>query len=393
MKNVLLYYSFSFALGGGEYLPLAFIAALQRICNLTVAVDLACNFERSYKAFGTGLDIDTSRLRLVQVTPPNYDPQKHSVFLSLYRFRKLKRLAQDADVCLSTASIMDFGKPSHQFINMIAFGDPAFTAYAHKNTDPAPVGMKARAKRFFMDSILRPLLGMRSKRSIICDKRQHIYPNSRYVEKLMTGFYGPINSRLFYPPTLFKAEPANAVRDSLKVVSIGRIVPDKRIEDLIDIVERARAATGVDIQFQVAGRLDQSPSYGRKLDRMAKERNWLKFVGALYGDEKVRFLTSGSYAIHAERDEAFGISVTEYLQSGLIPIVPDEGGTPEIVDSPALTYRANEDAAQILAHLIADADFREGLRKHCAARAKLFSREAYFERQRELLERLVGEDA
>ena len=30
MKNVLLYYSFSFALGGGEYLPLSFIAALQK---------------------------------------------------------------------------------------------------------------------------------------------------------------------------------------------------------------------------------------------------------------------------------------------------------------------------------------------------------------------------
>ena len=47
MKNVLLYYSFSFALGGGEYLPLAFIAALQKMGNLTVAVDQACNFERS----------------------------------------------------------------------------------------------------------------------------------------------------------------------------------------------------------------------------------------------------------------------------------------------------------------------------------------------------------
>ena len=393
MKNVLLYYSFSFALGGGEYLPLAFIAALQKICNLTVAVDQACNFERSYKAFGTGLDIDTSRLRIVQVTPPNYNPKKHNVFLSLYRFRKLKRLAQDADLCLSTASIMDFGKPAHQFINMIAFGDPAFAAFAQNRGGPVRERLAKRVKRLLSDSVLRPLLGMRSKRSIICDKHQHIYPNSRYVEKLMKDFYGPINSRLFYPPTLFKAEPVNIVRDSLKVVSIGRIVPDKRIEDLIAIVEHARASTGIDIKFQVAGRLDQSPSYGRKLDRMAKERDWLEFVGALYGEAKARFLTSGSYAIHAERDEAFGISVTEYLQSGLIPIVPDEGGTPEIVDSPALTYRTNETAAQILAHLITDADFRERQRRHCAARAKLFTREAYFERQRELLNDLVGKDA
>ena len=120
MKNVLLYYSFGFALGGGEYLPLAFIAALQKTCNLTLAVDVAANIDRSVKAFGTGLGIDLSRLKVVQVTPPNYNPRNHSVFVSLYRFRKLKRLARDADVCLSTASIMDFGKPAHHFINMIA---------------------------------------------------------------------------------------------------------------------------------------------------------------------------------------------------------------------------------------------------------------------------------
>ena len=391
MKNVLLYYSFGFSRGGGDYLPLTLIAALQKISNLTVAVDVADNIERSSKIFG--IDIDLSNLKVVQVTPPDYTPKKHNVFLSLYRFKRLKQLAKEADVCISTASIMDFGKPSHQFINMLAFGDPVFAAFAQNRGGPVRERGAAKAKRLLSDSVLRPLLGMRSKRDIICDRREHIYPNSRFVEKLMTAFYGPFNSTLFYPPTLFEAESAAVARDPLKVVYIGRIIPEKRIVEIIDIVERARAATGIDIRFQVAGRLDQSPSYGRKLDRLAKERNWLEFVGALYGDEKVRFLTSGSYAIHAERDEAFGISVTEYLQSGLIPIVPDEGGTPEIVDSPALTYRTNEDAAQILAHLIADADFREGLRKHCAARAKLFSREAYFERQRELLERLVGEDA
>lgn len=385
MKSVLLYYSFSFALGGGEYLPLAFIAALQKVCKLTVAVDMACNFERSCKAFGEALDIDRSKFKIVEVTPPGYDPKRHNVFISFYRFRQLKRLAKSSDVCISTASIMDFGAPSHQFINMIAFGDDDFTNFAHNNASSFNGGVVARAKRLFSDSILRPILGMRSKRKIICDRRQHIYPNSRYVEKLMTDFYGPINSTIFYPPTLFKAEPASNVRDSLKVVYIGRIVPDKRIEDMVAIVEMARAITGVDVAFHVAGRLNQTPSYGKKLEAMAKERPWLKFVGALYGAEKAQFLTSGTYAIHAERDEAFGISVAEYLVSGLIPIVPDEGGTPEIVASPALSYHTNDDAAKILAHLLSDAAFREERRRHCANCAKRFSREAYFERQSQLL--------
>ena len=389
MRNALLYYSFSFALGGGEYLPLAFIAALQKMSNLTVAVDQASNFERSYRAFGTDLDIDLSRLRIVQVTPPDYDPRRHNVLASLRRFRRLKQLARDSDVCLSAASIMDFGKPAHHFINMLAFGDDAFTDYVHGKSNRACGGTVARAKRFFSNSILRPILGMRSKRSIICDRRQHIYPNSRYVEKLMTDFYGPFNGSVFYPPTLFEAKPTDAVRDPLKVY-IGRIIPEKRIEDLVAIVERARAVTGLDIAFHIAGRLDQTPSYGRKLDRMAKERDWLRFVGALYGEEKVRFLTSGSYAIHAERDEAFGISIAEYLSSGLIPIVPDEGGTPEIIDSPELAYHTDDDAVATLSRLLTDAAFRDRQRRHCEHRVPLFTRDAYLKRQQELLEKILA---
>ena len=206
----------------------------------------------------------------------------------------------------------------------------------------------------------------------------------------MKSFYGPFNSKVFYPPTLFEAEHGAAARDPLKVVYIGRIIPEKRIEDLVAIVERARAATGLDIAFHVAGRLDQTPSYGRKLDAMAKERDWLKFVGALYGEEKARFLTSGSYAIHAERDEAFGISIAEYLASGLIPIVPDEGGTPEIVDSPELAYHTEDDAVAILSRLLTDAAFRERQRRHCESRARLFTREAYLKRQQELLEKILA---
>ena len=123
---------------------------------------------------------------------------------------------------------------------------------------------------------------------------------------------------------------------------------------------------------------------------MAKERDWLRFTGALYGEDKDRFLLSGSYAIHAERLEAFGISVVEYLKTGNIAIVPDEGGTPEIADSPDLTYHTDEEAAQILAKLLTDTSFRERQRNHCAARAKFFSVEAYLGRQRELLETILS---
>ena len=173
------------------------------------------------------------------------------------------------------------------------------------------------------------------------------------------------------------------------MVCIGRIIPEKRVTEIIDIVARARRFANCDIRLGIAGQLTPQTSYTKTIETIASEREWIKLVGALYGEEKERFLLSGTYAIHTRRDEEFGIAVAEYIKAGLIPVVPDEGGTPEVVDSPALTYHTNEDAAQILANLIADADFRERERVHCAERAKFFSREAYLERQHELLNGII----
>ena len=392
MKNVLLYYSFSFALGGGDYLPLAFVEALRGKCNLTVAVDLERNVAPTARALG--FDPDMAGARVVQVTPPDYDPKKHDSRASLYRFRRLRRLARDADVCISTACIMDFGRPSHQFINMLAFGDDDFTAFATGRAAPGRAGLLARAKSAVSDSVVRPLLGMRTKRAVILDPDSRVYPNSLFVEKTMKAFYGPFRGSVFYPPTLFEAgSGADVPRDPLKVVYIGRIIPEKRVAELVGIVEKARGKTGLDVKFHVAGRLDQTPSYGRALAKMAAERPWLKFVGALYGEEKERLLLSGSFALHAERIEAFGISVVEYLKAGNIAIVPDEGGTPEIVDCPELSYGSDGEAADILARLLSDAGFREKQRAHCARRAAFFSREAYLGRQAELLGRILSGEA
>ena len=129
----------------------------------------------------------------------------------------------------------------------------------------------------------------------------------------------------------------------------------------------------------------------KKLQDFAAEKSWLRLVGPVYGREKEEFLRSASYALHAERDEAFGIVVTEYLKGGVIPVVPDEGGTREIVDNPALTWHTVEEAARILARLISDRAFRAEQLRRCAERSECFSRKAYRERQHDLLAGLLAE--
>ena len=387
MKKVLLYYNFSFAFGGGDFLPLSFIKDLQGVCDLTVALDRADGLWQS--AERCGIAVDPSAFKVEQVMPEGYSIRRHNAYLSLYRSRRLKRLAREADICISLSNITDFGRPAHHFINILAFGDPALTDYAKS-------GGTSRKRRFpdvcrsLAESVLRVATGLRSKRRIICDPRERVYPNSRFVEGVMTGFYGPFNSTVFYPPTLFSPCDRDAARDPMKVVCIGRVIPSKRVTDIIDIVRRARALSGKDLTLYIAGRVDQTPSYGEMLREISAREKWVVLTGALYGKEKEELLNSGTYAVHARRDEEFGIAVAEYLGAGLIPIVPDEGGSCEVVDNPTLAYRTNEDAARILARLLADDAFRAELQASCAARAEFFSKDAYLARQRELLRDILA---
>ena len=385
MKKVLIYFTqFNSALGGSEYIPLLFIAELQKTCDITLALNWSSDVVQAAKKLDIVLDID--KLHVVYVKPQYRIQQKLDSIIPIFSTRRLKALAQKADICISTANLADFGKPAHHFIYLLrTFGDNAFNDYVCHNQQTPWSRFKQMLRTSLAEKILRPLLGVRSTRKIVADPREHIYPNSQYVQELMRNFYGDFNSTVFYPPTLFTAKEPKKEPNLLKIVTISQLFPEKRLMDIIDIVERARALSGQDLRLCMAGPL-QATQYVKQLKDIASRKTWITLVGGIYGNEKEAFLRSATYAIHAERDEAFGISVTEYLKAGLIPIVPDEGGTPEIVDSPALTYHTNEEAAQILSHLLTGQAFREEQRRHCEERAKFFSREAYMKQQHQLLD-------
>ena len=391
MKRVLIYYmDFHPPIGGGEFLSLLFIAELQKTCDVTLALNWNSPVEKAAELAGAPIDI--SKLKIVLVKPRNEFLRKLDAILPFYRIWMLKKLAVDTDVCISTANMIDFGKPAHHFVYLLRlFGDNAFMDYvSHVPPKKGFALLKQKTRTFLAETILRPLLGIRSTRKILSDPREHIYPTSHYVDKVMREFYGPFNGTVFYPPTSFEVKFGPFARDPLQVVYLGQLFPEKRIDAIIDIVEQARRISGKDLTLRIAGHLGKT-AFVEKLKQTASEKTWVQLVGPLYGEDKERFLLTGTYAIHAERDEAFGISITEYLKAGCIPIVPDEGGTVEIVDSPALTYHTNEDAAHILARLVIDEAFRGEQRAHCAERARLFSMQAYMEKQHRILESILAE--
>ena len=384
MKKVLLYYNFSYPLGGGDFLPLTFASWLQSRCELTLAVDSESGFRRALEAFGVPLD--TGRIKVAPLLPNGLDFRSHNAFWSFVRSVRLKRLAAKADICISAANVTDFGRPAHHFINMLSGVDHAFAAHG------GIVMPRASLKRFIADGVVRPLAGMRSKRRIFADERERFYSNSKYVHDRLTAFYGSFHDTIFYPPTTYEPDVSVEAppRDPMRVICLGRINPQKRVADVIDIVERARARSGKDIRLTVAGPCGNG-EYATQIRLAAGERPWITLVDGVFGRAKDDLLRSGRFAVHARRDEEFGIAVTEYLKAGLIPVVPDEGGSREVVGRPELSYSTNDEAASKLARLVTDNAFAETMLGHCRSRAAAFSRGEYERREADLLEKILSE--
>lgn len=389
MKFLIYHKVLSSLLGGGTFQPLTFIARLQRYGSVTVALNEGADMAAVSKM--AGVPIDVAALNVVRLDREGGFASRHEWLASLLRMRKLKALAKDADVCISTANVMDFGKPGHHFVYLLSqFGGAAFYDYIMGRSGGfGPRRILRRIQTALYENIVKPLFGVRPLKRIITDPRESIYPTSRYVEEILRGYFGPFNGKVFYPPTLFEFGDLPVPRDPLLVIYVGRIFPPKRITDMISIVEKAREICGKDLKLRIAGVLAPIP-YTDLLKRLAAERPWLELVGPVYGKDKESFMLSATYAIHAERDEAFGIAIAEYIKAGCVPVIPDEGGPKEIVEDAALEFRTMDGAANILARLVGDDSFREERRRHCAERAANFSKTAYESRQQAVVEQMIG---
>lgn len=392
MKKILIYFTlFPSAPGGSEFLPLSFISELQKTCDVTLVLEKESDIESNSKQLGISIDID--KLTTVVIKPCCQFISKLDKIIPFYRTWHLKRLAKDKDICISCSNMMYFGKPAHHFIfQMNLFNDEAFSDFIfHRSPSTGLEKCYRKIRKILAEYILRPLLGVHSIRKILSNSHEHIYPNSFYVDKMIRNFYGSINSRVFYPPTIFDFNTQDIVRDPLRVVCLGRIDPEKRIGDIIEIVILARNLSRMDLKLYIGGGAQPNcKNYMNELKENTSKYDWIVWQGEVYGKAKEAFLLSGTFAVHTRRDEEFGISVAEYLKAGLVAIVPNEGGSCEVVNSPDLSFDTNEKAAMILARLLSDTVFFQKQRCHCTERATYFSRDEYLKRQKTLLNNIIN---
>ena len=354
------------------------IEALKQDFDVSLITGGAVNLERLNPYYGTHLSRDD--FRILQAPMP-FGLRRSARFAALrgaFLQRFLQRVAGDFDVMLSAYNACDFGVPGIQFI-----ADFSFIEEWRQSLDPR---LRGQNRWVYGDSILRrAYLGLCSLVSPLdreAWKRNLTVANSNWSAEMLRREFG-IEARTVYPPVTgeFPAIPWEQRESGF--ICIGRVMPEKRMDVVIRILEKVRRA-GHDVHLHILGGLDDSP-FGRNLKDLASRHPWVYLEGRTFGQKKKDLMAGHRFGINGRQNEPFGIAPAELVKAGAITFVPASGGQVEIVDHPALTFEDDEDAVRKIVAVLDSPSMQNDLRAHLARGAARFSVDRFKQEIREIV--------
>lgn len=175
--------------------------------------------------------------------------------------------------------------------------------------------------------------------------------NSEWTRGIVSRAWGIGDSHIIYPRVALSsnAEGRQHKKDRLSFIALGRIVPNKRLEDAIEIIDQLRAR-GHDCTLDIIGRANTP--YARELAEICRTHPAVTLHPDASEEEKAALIAKARFGLHCYRNEHFGIAVAEMLLLGCIPIVFNGGGVTELVTEPRQRYADIEEAVENISRLL-----------------------------------------
>lgn len=375
MKSILVTHPWM-GRGGSEATAMWTLQALQDDYRVSFATASPMDWAEMNEAYGTSIDPEKiTCLRAPKL--PTVDGPSRLVAAQLRWFERFcNRIAPDFDICLSAYNPVDFGRPGIQMIGDFSFSEEmrkrlyiyGESRFCHKETSLRKAYLKASS-----------MVGIRQRP--LRERGDLILANSGWCVEQLAEHFGVANSPVIYPPVILPEAPADAVRDPLGFVCLGRVVPEKEIERMIRILGGVRKS-GFPVTLRLIGSLDDS-DYSQRIGDLVSQHDWITPEGFLTLGKKQEILASMTWAIHGCRIEAFGIAVAEMASMGCLPVVPDTGGAVEIVPFSELQYATEEEAVTTIVALLSDPDKAAEYRRKLAGRMDRFGPEVFMGELRE----------
>lgn len=352
--------------GGGNLVAAWMLQALRDEHELGLLAWAPPDLAACNRHYGTSLRDEDFRLHLVPDAIRrlgSLTPTPVSLLKDTYLVRR--SFALPYDVVMTCNNEADFGRRGIQYVHYPKIGmtRPAVDLHwyhAARSLLDVYHRLCARVGRFSADR-------MRANLTLV---------NSAYIGTHVRALHG-IEPVVLHPPVPgdFPVVPWEERENAF--VCIGRISPEKRIDTIVEVLQRVRAAGG-DVGLHVVGTPDDRV-HTRLVRSLARAHaSWVRLHIDLSRDALVRLVARQRYGIHAMPDEHFGIAVAEMVRAGCLVFVPEGAGPAEIVGTAEeLRWTSPDDAATKILATLRDPGRQARLREHLAGRAALFTTEKF----------------
>ena len=195
---------------------------------------------------------------------------------------------------------------------------------------PTPRDLKLpRIKRDYTSNIWKRLyiqLYLFIANNIDYIKKATIITNSNFTRNAIKKVWN-IDSTVIYPPcpqySFLLEDKIKIEKDTKTVCSLGRFVPEKEYDTIIQIAKERPQ-----LKFELIGGVTEDKiSYLNRLKNKAP-KNVTFHVNATE-NQKMEILKRSKILIHSFRAEHFGIALIEAMSAGLIPISHNSGAAKE----------------------------------------------------------------
>lgn len=371
-------------LGGSEAAVMWGIVALRDHYDITLITASEVDLGKLNSAYGSDVAAGDFHLLRAPALPAVKDPGR----LAHWRVKRFEQFCRSHtaqfDIPLSAYNPIDFGRPGVHLVGDFSW-DEITRAELFGNTSSR---QSLRKGYLWLGSRL-----FGTSRRDIFGGRDLVAANSRWTADVLRERFGLDDTPIVYPPVNIETPSAQPKSGRADFVCVGRVSYEKRIEVIIDILDKVRARGNDDVRLTIVGEIGDD-AYGCEIAALVESnRDWINTPGFVAGGAKFDLMTRHPFAIHACEGEAFGIAVAEMLLSGCVPFVPSSGGPAEIVGNDALCYTDADDAAKKIHAALSDPDHAASLRNRLIGRGDRFMPEAFIDSLLDLVERFQRQSA
>jgi len=380
MKKILIVHPELRPRGGSEARPLWIAQALKEDHEVTLISQGNIDFPLLNEAYGTSLQ--EKEVKKIELPYPSSIFTRFDAYRSLPLIRYCQAKANEFDILISSYNVLDLKKRGIQFIADFSFSDRLRRKFNPQH------GWFNKLKYEFspLRAIYLKIAQWISRTSSSGWKHNLTVANSKWTQLILKAEFN-INSEVIYPPVKSPDNKVSWEDREEGFVILGRISPEKKIEQAIEIVRRVRDyLSHKNLHLHILGGSGPKSGYYEKLRTLTKNaQDWIFWEGPVFGPNKYAILQKHKYGLNCRPFEPFGIAVAEMVKSGCLVWVPKRGGQEEIVSHPDLIYNNLEEAVQKTIEVVENERRELLLRQHLAEQALKFSTEAFTKKVRNLI--------